>query len=121
MNTFHKNPKKSSTTKINKHKVSGYSLFANCSFHTTKNKLHCYRGKDCMKNFFIDLRKHVTKIYNYEKRNDTINKLKKKLYHKQKVWHVCKERFSTDFGKLFSICFNCCIEVSKHFRNNIKN
>ena len=39
MNTCHNNPEKSSTTKINKHTPSGYSLFTYCSFDTTKNKL----------------------------------------------------------------------------------
>ena len=36
MNTCHNNPEKSSTTKINKHAPSGYSLFTHCSFNTTK-------------------------------------------------------------------------------------
>ena len=36
MNTCHNNPEKSSTTKINKHTPSGYSLFTQCSFDTTK-------------------------------------------------------------------------------------
>ena len=67
MNTCHNNPKKSSTTKINKHTASGYLLFTNCSFDATKNKLDFYRGKGCMKNFCIDLRDNVTKIINYEK------------------------------------------------------
>ena len=44
MSTCHNNPKKSSTTKINKH-----------------------RGKNCIKNFCLDLREHVTKLINYEK------------------------------------------------------
>ena len=39
MNTCHNNPGKSSTTKINKHTPCGYSLFTQCSFDTTKNKL----------------------------------------------------------------------------------
>ena len=39
MNTCHNNPEKSSTTKINKHTPSGYSVFTQCSFDTTKNKL----------------------------------------------------------------------------------
>ena len=30
MNTFHNNPEKSSTTKINKHTPSGYSLYLHC-------------------------------------------------------------------------------------------
>ena len=39
MNTCHNNPDKSSTIKVNKHTPSGYSLFTNCSFDATKNKL----------------------------------------------------------------------------------
>ena len=46
MNTCHNNPEKLSTTKINKHTQSGYSLFTHCSFDTTKNKLVQYRGKN---------------------------------------------------------------------------
>ena len=30
INTCHNNPEKSSTTKINKHTLSGYSLFTHC-------------------------------------------------------------------------------------------
>ena len=67
MNTCHNNPEKSSTTKINKHTPSGYSLLTHCSFDTTKNKLDYYRGKNRMKKFCLDLREHVTKIINYEK------------------------------------------------------
>ena len=44
MNTCHNNPEKSSTTKINKHTPTGYSLFTHCSFDRTKNKLDYYRG-----------------------------------------------------------------------------
>ena len=68
MSTCHNNLKKSSTTKINKRTASGYSLFTNCSFDTTKNKLDCYRDKNCMKNFCIDLREHATKIINHGKK-----------------------------------------------------
>ena len=39
MSTCHNNPKNPSTTKINKHTPSGYSLFKNCLFDSTKNKL----------------------------------------------------------------------------------
>ena len=74
MSTCHNNPKKSSTTKVNKHKPSGCSLFTQCSFHATKNKFDCYRGKDCMKRFCKGLKKHAVKIISYEeKRNDMIN------------------------------------------------
>ena len=57
MNTCHNNPEKLSTTKVNKHTPSGYSLFTHCLFDTTKSKLdYYYRGKHCMKNFCLDLR-----------------------------------------------------------------
>ena len=36
---------KSSTTKINEHTYSGYSLFTHCSFAITKNILDYCRGK----------------------------------------------------------------------------
>ena len=45
MNTYHNNPEKSSTTKVNKHTPSGYSLFTHCSFDRTKKDLDHYRGK----------------------------------------------------------------------------
>ena len=68
MNTCHNNPEKSSTTKINKHTSSGYSLFTRCSFDTTKNELDSYKDKCCIRNFCLDLSEHVTKIINYEKK-----------------------------------------------------
>ena len=52
INTCHNNPKKSSTTKINKHTASGYSLFTHSLFDDTKNKHDYYRGKGCMKSFW---------------------------------------------------------------------
>ena len=39
MNTCHDNPEKSSTTKVNKHTPSGYSLLTHCSFNKAANKL----------------------------------------------------------------------------------
>ena len=72
--TYNNNPQNSSTTKINKHTPSGYSLFIHCSFDLTKNKLDCYGGKDCMERLCNDLKEHATRIINYEKkRNDTTN------------------------------------------------
>ena len=48
MSTCQNNPNKSSTTKIDKHAPSGYSIFTHCSFSESKNKLNYYRD-DCMK------------------------------------------------------------------------
>ena len=68
MSTCLNNPNESSTTEINKHTPSGYSLFTHCSFNESKNKLNYYRREDCMKKFCKYLRTHATKIINYEKK-----------------------------------------------------
>ena len=96
MNICHSNPENSSTTKINKHTPSGYLLFTHCPFDRTKNKVDHYRGKNCMKKNFLDLREHATKI-NYEKK-EMIPPTKKeeKKHNKQKVCYICKKGFSTD-------------------------
>ena len=73
ISSCHNNPEISSTTKINKHTPSVYSLFTHYLFDLTNNKLDCYRGKDCMERFCKDLKENATKIINYKKRNDTTN------------------------------------------------
>ena len=60
--TCYNNPEESSTTKINHHTPSGYSIFTRCSFDKSKNKLNYYRGEDCMKRFCKDLKEHAIKI-----------------------------------------------------------
>ena len=98
MNTCHNNPKKSSATKIIIHAPSSYSLFTQCSFDTTKNKLDYYRGKNCMKNVCVDLREHATKMINYEKKEmKPLAKEEKKMHRRQKKCFICKKKkFSTD-------------------------
>ena len=92
MNTCYNNPEESSTTEINKHTPSGYSLFTHCSFDKIKNKLDYYRGEDCMKKFCKDLREHATKIINYEKKNMMPLTIKEEIYHnKQKICYICKK------------------------------
>ena len=68
MHLCQNNPEKSSTEKTTMHTPSDYSLFPNCSFDSGKNKLDCYRGKNCMEKFCKNLKEYVTKIINYEKR-----------------------------------------------------
>ena len=99
MNTCHNNPEKSSITKITKHTPSGYSLFTHCSFDKTKNKLDYYRGKNCMKNFCLDLREHATKIINYEKKEMiSLTEEEKNWHNMQEVCHICKKVCSTDYN-----------------------
>ena len=110
MNTCHNNPEKSSTTKINKYTPSGYSLFTHCSFDTTKNKLDYYRGKNCMKNFCLDLREHVTIIINYEQKEMIfLTKEEKDWHNMQNVCHICKKVFSTDYNN------KKCDKVKDHY------
>ena len=42
MSTCYNNPEISSTTKISQHIPSGYSIFTNCTFDKSYNKLSCY-------------------------------------------------------------------------------
>ena len=53
-----------------------------------------------MKNFCLELREHVTKIINYEKKEMIpLTKEEEKNQNKQNVCHICKKRFSTDDNK----------------------
>ena len=78
------NPNESSTTKINKHTPSGYSIFTHCSVD------NYYRGKDCMKKFSKDLREHASKIIHYEKKKMI------PLTKEEKICYICKKEFSNN-------------------------
>ena len=96
MSTCRNNPNESSTTKINKHTPPGYSIFTSCSFDESKNKLNYYRGKDCIKKFCKDLKKHATRIINHEKKKIIpLTKEEKINYNDQKVCYICKKEFDT--------------------------
>ena len=108
ISTCHSNLEESSTKEINKHTPSGYSLFTHCSFDKTKNKLDCYRGEDCMKKFCKDLREHVTKIINYEKKDMIpLTKKEEKNHKKQEVCYICKKEFNTDDKKHYKAKDHC--------------
>ena len=94
MSTCINNPNESSTTKINKHTPSGYSIFTSCSFDESKNKLNYYRGKDRMKKFCKDLKEHATTIKNYEKKKIIpLTKEEKINYNDQQICYICKKEF----------------------------
>ena len=97
ISTCHNNPKKSLTTKINKHKNSDYLLFTKCSFYPTKSKLDYYRSKDYMNKFCKDLKKRTEKIINYGyKEMISLTAKETKSSHKQKVCYICKKGSSAD-------------------------
>ena len=93
MSTCINNTNESSTTKINKHTPSGYSIFTSCLFDELRNKLNYYRGKDCMKKFCKDLKEHAPRIINYEKKNIIpVTKEEKINYNDQQICYICKKR-----------------------------
>ena len=108
MSTCINNPNESSTTKINKHVPSGYSIFTHCSFDESKNKLNYYRSKDCMKTFSKDLTEHASKIINYEKKKMIPLTTEEKIYHnKQKICYKCKKEFNNNDKKNYKVRNHC--------------
>ena len=91
MHSCQNNLEISFTEKKTKHTPSVYSLFTNCSFDAAKNKLDCYRAKDCMEKFCKDLREQAMRISNYEKMIPLT--YEEKSYEEQKVCYICKREF----------------------------
>ena len=97
-----------STTEINKHTPSGYSLFTHCPFDKSKNKLDHYREKDCMKKFCKDLREHATKIINCKKKKMTPLTTKEKIYHNEhEICYICKKESDKNNKKYYKVRDHC--------------
>ena len=80
-----------------KHTSSGYSLFTSCSFDSTKNKLDCYREKDCKERFCKNSKEHATRIINYEKKEMIpLTDEENNSCKKQEVCYIYRKGFSTD-------------------------
>ena len=108
MSTCMNNPNESSTTKINKHTPSGYSIFTSCSFDKSRNKLNYYRGKDCMKKFCEDLKEHATRIINYEKNKIIPSTKEEKInYIDQQICYICKKEFDKSDKKHHKVRDHC--------------
>ena len=108
MSTCINNPNESSTAEINKLTPSGYSIFTSCSFDESKNKLNYYRGKDCMKQFCKDLREHVMKIIDYEKKEIVPLTTKEEIcYNKQKICYICKKEFNKSDKRRHKVRDHC--------------
>ena len=58
------NSENSSTTKVSKHIVSGFSMFTISSFSGTENNPDVYGAKDCINKFCESLRGDTIKIIN---------------------------------------------------------
>ena len=58
----------SSTTKVNEHIRSAFSVSTISSFRSIENKYDVYRGKDCIKNTSEFLKEHAMKIIYFKKK-----------------------------------------------------
>ena len=70
MNTCHNNPEKFFIIIL---ETFCSSLFTHVSSDTTQNRFDYYRDKNCMRNFCLDLKEHVAKLINYEKKRNEEN------------------------------------------------
>ena len=66
------------------------------SFDSTKNKLDCYKGEDCMERFCKDLKEHAMKIIMKKKEMIPLTDEENESYGKQKVCYICKKEFNSD-------------------------
>ena len=97
IDTCQNNPSLSSTTKINQHIPSGYSIYTSCSFDMSNNKLSYYRGEDCMRRFCKDLKDHAIKITDCKKKDMIpLTKEEEDNYNKENICHICKKEFNND-------------------------
>ena len=110
ISTCYNNPEESSTTEINKHTPSGYSLFTHCSFDKTKKKLDYYRDEDCMKKFCLDLREHAIKMKRCVDSKSCIDYMKTKDEKLIFRGFSCKKNYEKDFNE----------ELIKRFANSYK-
>ena len=104
ISTCYNNPNLSSTTKINQHVPSGYSIFTNYSFDKSYNNLRHYRGEDCMKRFCKDLKDHATRIVDFKRKFITpLTKDEEDRYYKKNTCHICMKDLDND--KVKDYCY----------------
>ena len=114
IDTCQNNPNLSSTTKINQHIPSGYSIYTSCSFDKYNNKLSYYRGEDCMRRFCKDLKDHAIKIIDFKKKDMIpLTKEEKDNYNKDNICHICKKEFNNDTTESSSL--ECKVRDQCHF------
>ena len=97
---------------------SGYSLFTNCSFDSTKNKLVCYRGTGCMERFYKGFKRAYNKNNQlWKKKMMQLTDKENKSYEKRKVWYICKNGFSIALNKNYQKVTHpaCDVVATSHF------
>ena len=104
IDTCQNNPDLSSTTKINQHIPSGYSVYTNCAFDKSYNNSSHYRGEDCIRRFCKDLKNHVTRIVDFKRKFITsLTKDEEDGYDKENTCHICMKDLTKD--KVKDYCY----------------
>ena len=89
------NPNESYTERKAMHEPSDYA--SDYAFDSRENKHNVYRGKDCIKKFFKDLKEIGTKIINYEEKEMIpLTDNENKSYEEQEKYHICQKEFCYD-------------------------
>ena len=71
------------------HELCGYALSLVCSFDSKQNNRNFYRGRDCIKKFYSDLKELGTKISNYEQKEMIpLTDKENKFYEEQKECYI---------------------------------
>ena len=94
------NPENLSTSKVNEHIPSGFSMSTISSFRSIEYKHDVCRGKDCMKKFCESLREHAMKIMNFKKKKvKLLTKEQQESYENAKICYICKEKIENKYLK----------------------
>ena len=89
-----------STTKVNEHIPSGFSMSAISLFGSIQNKHDVYRVKDCMKKIYEFLREQTMKIINFKKEKmKLLTKEQQESYENAKICYICQEKFENIFER----------------------
>ena len=93
------NPENSSTTKVEKHIPSGFSMSTILSFKSKENNHDLYRGKDCMKMFCESFREHALKIILKRKKLKLLTQEQQESYENTDICYIWKEKLQNKYVK----------------------
>ena len=92
--SYQNNPNESYTERKAIYEPCGYALNLVTPFDSKQNKQSFYRGKDCIKRFFSDLKELGTKIINPEQKEMIpLRDNEIKYYEQQENCYICQKEF----------------------------